>query len=158
MSPTHEWTKFEENTLLALMVKGVHIANLDMTAEVSKKKKYMDIATALNTACHKGQYADDIPWKAVADKVEHWIKTKKAGVALMERHRVGHVTRTMKRVWNRGIKFDGTMREWEEGRKDTVHQENKTGAGSDSWDNNPVVTVENEEQADNRWGDTGKFV
>lgn len=156
---SHEWSKFEENALLSLMIKSVHINKLDKEKH-SRKKRYLDISTALNAACHKGQYAKDIPWKDVADKVDEWIHDNKHGVAFMERSRVPHMTRALKLAWARNIKFTGSVHEWKNGREKLVLEEERNrreNPSSGNWDSSDAPAQGGIEVVDEGWGEPSKF-
>jgi hypothetical protein len=114
MAP-HQWTQFEERTLLALMARGVHIIKVPDNASERSKNNFIDIATALNAACNgRSEYENDIPIKDIVVKVNE-IKSRKATMAFMDREKVGHLTRAMSRVYERGVKSDGLERKQSQG-------------------------------------------
>lgn len=59
--------------------------------------------------------------------ISHMLKTKKAAIKLMERSNKGHVTRMLRQVWNRDLRFDGSDKEWEERKKDAEKRRHVEG-------------------------------
>jgi hypothetical protein len=111
-SEAREWTDFEINIVLALICKGDHLTNsiFDFTTKVNE---------ALNGK-RPGDYADDIPVADVQRLMSVMEKNKKAAFAFIERQpRPKVLTRAKKRVFQRDIPFDGSLREWhQDGRKE----------------------------------------
>lgn len=109
----HQWTDFQIHTLLCLLAKGIHIkAHIPVNNSTSTTSRYnnMNVATALNRALNNGDYTSDVPVRAVALKIEELMISFPAAVQTMERQRVGVMTRTLRKVWKRGIRFDGSKK------------------------------------------------
>lgn len=81
--------------------------------------KYVDVATALNRALHKSDYTDDIPVEEVEKLLHFFLRNKKGAIAVIDRQPAARLTRSTRRIWNRGLNFLGTIAEWVGGRKAT---------------------------------------
>ncbi|KAI9734068.1 MAG: hypothetical protein M1818_007006 [Claussenomyces sp. TS43310] len=91
--------------------------------EVSKQHAYMDVATLLNRAVNgAGEYGQDIPAKEIAEMIERVLRERKAAVGVMGRLKTGRLTRLVRRVWERRLGFEGTEREWKEGRREVERE------------------------------------
>lgn len=108
-----EWTPFEMTTVLSLLCKGVH-----RTAGGA-----LTFATELNEALNPGgpsraAYARDVPVADVEALLGRLAVEKKAALAFIERTPPLKITRAKRRVFERDIGFDGSLREWNDGRRE----------------------------------------
>ncbi|PBP26690.1 hypothetical protein BUE80_DR002357 [Diplocarpon rosae] len=132
-SQDHEWTGFELQTMLSLIARGVHLEQNSnkRTDDPSQARKNAHEAfyTALNTALHGKDFTKDINKREVTRMLDRVLKERKHVVGkggLAERKTSGRITRTLTSAWKRPIKssdFDGSLGEWEQGRKERVLQE-----------------------------------
>lgn len=112
--------------MLALMARGVHLAERPSREDDIPKGKfntYLNFATELNHALHGTDYKQDIPKRKVAKILDKMLTEKKAVVGkggLMERQQTGRLTRALRMAWecNRKGDFDGSLSEWNAGRKE----------------------------------------
>ncbi|KAK8055847.1 hypothetical protein PG993_001074 [Apiospora rasikravindrae] len=105
------WNPYELQAVCALVCKGAHLKGL------------LSFATKLNQTLNgSGSYADDIDIEDIEELLEKIEKNKKAALAFIERQGTSRITRTQRRVFERNLGFDGTMVEWEGGRKEKVMQ------------------------------------
>ncbi|OBT68173.1 hypothetical protein VE03_02401 [Pseudogymnoascus sp. 23342-1-I1] len=135
-----KWTTFEETIMMNLIVRSIHRTGLekdelsklsDSTAPRHKHRnarrakevgnpdtfKYVDVGTALNRALHKSDYTEDIPVEEVKKLLHFFLRNKKGAIAVIDRQPAARLTRSIRRIWNRGLNFVGTIAEWEGGRK-----------------------------------------
>lgn len=138
--PRRKWTDFEATVLMNLIIRNVHRTGLekdefsklaDSTAPHKKhrnarrakevadpdKLKYVDVATALNRALHKSDYTNDIPVEEVEKLLHFFLRDRKGAIAVIDRQPTARLTRSLHRIWNRGLNFLGTKDEWDNGRK-----------------------------------------
>jgi hypothetical protein len=153
MSSEHEWTVFEEHTLLCLICRNIHITGFhpeeaetflsasgkkfakmsskreekEQGLQGTKKHAHTDVATLLNAALHGSDYQKDISAVEVSKKIDKVLSEKKAALKFMERNAKGRVTGAIKKIWQRGLQFDGTEREWRCGRKEIEVTKNNLG-------------------------------
>ncbi|KAK7970269.1 hypothetical protein PG996_001297 [Apiospora saccharicola] len=108
--PRH-WNSYEMQAACALVCKGAHLKGL------------MSFATKLNMILNKnGKYEDDIDIDDIEELLERIETKKKGALAFIERQGHSRITRTQRRVFERNLGFDGTLFEWEGGRKEKVMQ------------------------------------
>ncbi|KAI6715922.1 hypothetical protein JHW43_001580 [Diplocarpon mali] len=129
-SQGHEWTKFELQTLLSLIARGSHLEQrpnkrTDAPSKV-RKNAHEVFYTAFNTALHGKDFTKDINKREVTRMLEQVLEERKHVVGkggLVERQTNGRITRTLSSAWRRpieSINFDGSLSEWEQGRKERV--------------------------------------
>lgn len=113
--------------MLCLLAKGTlsdeHGRKNDSSS--SRSNVYLTFATKLNTALHGTNYAMDISKKEVTNMLDTILAERKGAVGrggLMERRPVGRITRSLKLAWerNKPVDFDGSLGEWNSGRKERV--------------------------------------
>jgi len=106
------WTKFEVDTLLALICKGAH------------KKESLSLASELNTALNgSGRgFGNDIPVEDVEAMMDRIRAEKKGALAFIERQPVSVITRKQREVFHRNFDYLGTKEEWEAGRKSRLQE------------------------------------
>lgn len=138
----HNWTEFEEHALFCIIARNIHKTGLPKEADPTEtpatlarrraaarmaetgsmpsiRQAHIDVADLLNKAIHGvGNYGKDIDKAEVSRMIDHLMVEKKGAIAYLERQRVARVTRAMKKVWRRGLDFDGSLKEWDEGRKE----------------------------------------
>lgn len=116
---SHQWTAFEHHALLCLIAKQVQITGVVKPGDsinYRQKKKYFDLAGSvkhahhsvaeqLNSALSDASETGEIPHNEVSAMIDKLL-SRKAIVKYMERQSVPRITRAMKRVWNRDLKFD----------------------------------------------------
>ncbi|KAK2624605.1 hypothetical protein QTJ16_005798 [Diplocarpon rosae] len=129
-SQDHEWTGFELQTMLSLIARGVHLEqhpNKRTDAPSQARKNAQEIFyTALNTALHGKDFTQDINKREVTRMLDQVLEERKHVVGkggLAERQTSGRITRTLTSAWKRptkSIDFDGSLGEWEQGRKERV--------------------------------------
>ncbi|KAK8088637.1 hypothetical protein PG997_003598 [Apiospora hydei] len=115
------WNAYELQAVCALVCKGAHL------------KGSLSFATKLNTTLNgSGSYENDIDIEDIEELLGKIEKNKKAALAFallpltsfakIERQGTSRITRTQRRVFERNLGFDGTLAEWEGGRKQKVMQ------------------------------------
>ncbi|KIN07311.1 hypothetical protein OIDMADRAFT_47225 [Oidiodendron maius Zn] len=92
------------------------------------------MATALNNVLHGNDFENDISKRDVSKMIDKILEERKAIVGpggYMDRAVPGRITRGLKMMWERSTKFDfdGSMAEWNLGRK--VKEMKKLGIGID---------------------------
>jgi hypothetical protein len=115
---SHLWTAFEHHTLLCLIAKQIQITGIvrpDGSRKFGRGKKFdqarstkhahSDVADALNKALTDPGHNTYIPEKEVSAMIDLLCKRENV-VKYMERQEVGRITRSMKRVWTRDLKYD----------------------------------------------------
>jgi hypothetical protein len=114
--------------MLCLIAKGVHLEGYSKRTDipgVAKRSAYKTFATELNYALNKKNYGADIDRKEITKMLDQLLVERK-GVAgkggLVERNRGGRVTRSMRMAWerNKPIGFDGSLSEWNQGRRERI--------------------------------------
>jgi hypothetical protein len=114
--------------MLCLIAKGVHLEGYSKRTDipgVAKRNAYKTFATELNYALNKKNYGADIDRKEITKMLDQLLVERK-GVAgkggLVERNRGGRVTRSMRMAWerNKPIDFDGSLSEWNQGRRERI--------------------------------------
>jgi hypothetical protein len=114
--------------MLCLIAKGVHLEGYSKRTDipgVAKRNAYKTFATELNYALNRKNYGADIDRKEVTKMLDQLLVERK-GVAgkggLVERNRGGRVTRSMRMAWerNKPIDFDGSLSEWNQGRRERI--------------------------------------
>jgi hypothetical protein len=114
--------------MLCLIAKGVHLEGYSKRTDipgVAKRNAYKTFATELNYALNKKNYGADIDRREITKMLDQLLVERK-GVAgkggLVERNRGGRVTRAMRIAWerNKPIGFDGSLSEWNQGRRERV--------------------------------------
>jgi hypothetical protein len=103
----------------------------------SETNVYLTFATKLNIALHGTDYAKDISKEDVTSMLDTMFIQRKGVVGrggLMERQAVGRITRSLKMTWerNKPIDFDGSLGEWNAGRKWRVMSKYLVGKGLDA--------------------------
>ncbi len=88
----------------------------------------------LNDAVHKNDYSNDISKREVTKMLDQMLEERKGVVGkggLVERMRGGRVTRTVTLCWERRrpIGFDGSLSEWNNGRKKQVEKKERDTLG-----------------------------
>ena len=104
----------QKHTLLCLMAKNMHLDEKSVRNEEERalrRHSYMNVATALNTALNgeTGSFERDIDKREVAKMIDRMLQEKKGVVGkggYMERATMGRITRGLKRMWERGTRFD----------------------------------------------------
>ncbi|EHL02613.1 hypothetical protein M7I_1407 [Glarea lozoyensis 74030] len=129
-------------------VRGVHLPDYTTTNRLTseyaaRQRTYENFCTALNTALHKDDYAQDIYSKDIIKQLEKMLKERKHVVGpggLVERGKTRRITRALTNAWNRGsqMNFDGSMGEWEEWRKRALENESRRAKG--------LCSIEEEEE------------
>ncbi|KAK7924138.1 hypothetical protein PG985_006192 [Apiospora marii] len=105
------WNPYEMQVVCALVCKGAHL------------KGSLSFATKLNTILNgSGSYKDDIDIEDIEELLGRIETEKKGALAFIERQGHSRITRTQRRVFERNLGFDGTLAEWQEGRKEEVVQ------------------------------------
>ncbi|KAK7940848.1 uncharacterized protein PG986_013235 [Apiospora aurea] len=105
------WNAYELQAVCALACKGAHL------------KGSLSFATKLNTTLNgSGSYENDIDIEDIEELLGKIEKNKKAALAFIERQGTSRITRTQRRVFERNLGFDGTLAEWEGGRREKVMQ------------------------------------
>ena len=135
------------HTLLCLMVKSDHLGRKvkkGETADQARQEAYLDIATKLNDAVHKGDYRNDIDKREVARMIDQVLIERKHVVGqggVMERQVVPHITRTLKQTWERSTKydFDGSLAEWNKGRKEREVEKQRLANGGDPKEDGKIL-------------------
>jgi len=141
-----KWTKFEKHALLCIMARYIHktglhkhkdptetptmqarkraAAQMAETGEVpSVCHEHMDVSDLLNTILHgSGKYDDDIDKVEVSRMIDKLVVENKGALAYMDRQTAGRLTRGMKKVWERRVDHDDSLREKNTGRKRTASQ------------------------------------
>ncbi|CZT03320.1 hypothetical protein WAI453_012401 [Rhynchosporium graminicola] len=134
----HVWTAFELHTMLCLITKGVHLEQRPnkRTEErtVTRANAYENFYTALNNAVHGKDFNRDIHKKEVTRMLDQMLAERKHVVGLgglVERQRNGRVTRALSMAWNRSKcnDYDGSVGEWDQGRKEKVMMQYKITRG-----------------------------
>jgi hypothetical protein len=114
--------------MLCLIAKGVHLEGYSKRTDnpgIAKRNAYKTFATELNYALNKKNYGADIDRKEITKMLDQLLVERK-GVAgkggLVERNRGGRVTRSMRMAWerNKPIDFDGSLSEWNQGRRERI--------------------------------------
>lgn len=156
----HQWTKFEVSriyisileidqyhktdsllqlqAMIALIVRGAHLEGRSRrsdTAHDSHRNIYANFASRLNEAINgKANFSADIEVQDIVLMLNHLMKTRKNVVGkdgLVERQRIGRLTRPLRLAWERsdGRDFDGSVTEWEAGRKQKVMRRDMIARG-----------------------------
>jgi hypothetical protein len=133
------------------MAKGTHIEERGKrsdTTGAARQHAYLEVATALNTAVYKNDFANDISKKEVVKMIDRVLEERKGVVGrggYMERATRGRITRGLKRLWERPTKFDydGSLIEWKLWRK-AKEMENENIADRDSLDEDAAAEAEQE--------------
>lgn len=118
------------------------------------KHAYADVATALNRALNYRDETQDIAVEEVSAMIDKLLSERKAAVKFMERQKLGKVTRSMKRVWDRGLNFDGSVKEWLNGRKEKLEKLVMEKAS----DKLTAAVENNTEGVSSGWGGQGEFL
>lgn len=106
--------------------------------------------------------------------IDKLLEHKKAALEYMSRNKPGRLTRSMKQVWNRGLKFNGTLTEWKEWREEAEKQKSEKGrngqdphatlsgaattadstgsAVDDPWGDIPIVEASEAKPMEDVWG------
>jgi hypothetical protein len=114
--------------MLCLIAKGVHLEGYSKRTDipgVAKRNAYKTFATELNYTLNKDNYGADIDRREITKMLDQLLAERK-GVAgkggLVERNYGGRVTRTMRMAWERKkpIDFDGSLSEWNQGRRERI--------------------------------------
>ena len=136
------------------MAKGMHISGRGKKTDDPNKMKqhaYLDVATALNDAVHKGDFANDIHKKEVAKMIDQLLVERKSVMGkggYLERQFGGRITRGLKRVWERKppVDFDGSVSEWKMWRKERETEKERERKGLP-----PLQSTEVGEESPGKW-------
>lgn len=114
-----KWNHFEVRTLVCLIIKGEHKASkdpLDLTDKLNQ---------ALNPASSGNQpaYSRDVPHAEVQAMLKRILSKKSHAVDLSDRDSTATVTRTKLNAFMRNLGFEGSEKEWKQGRKQRVKVE-----------------------------------
>lgn len=164
----HLWTAFEQHALLCLLARQIQITGISNRGKHprhgrkkgsygvtgSMKHAYADVATALNRALNYRDETQDIAVEEVSAMIDKLLSERKAAVKFMERQKLGKVTRSMKRVWDRGLNFDGSVKEWLNGRKEKLEKLVMEKAS----DKLTAAVENNTEGVSSGWGGQGEFL
>ncbi|KAK6843081.1 hypothetical protein PG987_003941 [Apiospora arundinis] len=108
------WNQFELQVVCALVCKGAHL------------KGTLSFATRLNQTLNGDEGKNDIGIDDIEELLRHIEQDKKAALAFIERQGTSRLTRTQRLVFERNLGFDGSMAEWQGGRKEKVMRAGKT--------------------------------
>jgi hypothetical protein len=119
------------------MARGTHLEERGKRTDdnsVLRQHAYLNVATKLNEAVHKGDYVNDITKKEVSKMIDKVLVERKGVVGkggYMERSTSGRVTRGLKRAWDRNppIDFDGSLSEWSQWRKASEAEKERIAKG-----------------------------
>ena len=120
------------------MAKGLHREDPTKKSDTpgrARRHAHLEMATALNNALHGNDFENDISKREVSKMIDKILEERKAIVGpggYMDRAVPGRITRGLKMMWERSTKFDfdGSMAEWNLGRK--AKEMKKLGIGIDN--------------------------
>ncbi|KAH0544890.1 hypothetical protein FGG08_000970 [Glutinoglossum americanum] len=93
--PSHRWSTFEEEALLGLMARQHHQGDP------------LNLATMLNSSLHDLDYRSDISTPEIQKKVKEILRDRPAFAGFLVRTGAGRVTRRLKEVYRRALKYSG---------------------------------------------------
>jgi hypothetical protein len=133
--------------MLSLLCRGTHLSpssasRKDLPSTVLKNT-YLNFATELNLALHGTDYEQDIPKREVTKMLERVLREKKAVMGLIERQKTGRITRGVRMAWESGRRgdFDGSVGEWNNGRKEKVEDRRRAECGLPPLDRGAAATA-----------------
>ncbi len=157
----HEWTNFQVRYLIALMAKSYHEYG-DRAADESYKDKkqrierkrqfnkslgvaddatmrhwaFQDVTESLNMWCISAN-DDEISAQDVKEMIYRLVIERKGAYKFTQAQDAGgRLTRTIAMVWKKRIDFDGSMKEWDNGREAALEAKR---AQDEESDRNPAA-------------------
>ncbi|KAI0013735.1 hypothetical protein F4779DRAFT_613467 [Xylariaceae sp. FL0662B] len=110
-SKPRQLTPFELNVVLALICKGDHVG-------YQSKRKAANMAHRLNAVLNFKDVENQLSGTDVSDLLTSLQRERKGAFAFLNRQSAPHrLTRLKRQVFERGLDFDGSLKEWTVGRR-----------------------------------------
>ncbi|KAI9883129.1 MAG: kinesin-like nuclear fusion protein [Watsoniomyces obsoletus] len=154
----HKWTKFEINSLLAILARQ----------EYQYDEDKMALPTEFNRVLNRGRHENDLSPQEIWGKFEEMKRKRPDFFAIMNRQETPHITRLLTLVWKRGPRLSWEPKDKKAQDKKNDQETNHQGTfGGEENDRETTVQKTNEDdsglfvkdnardESDGGWGEGG---